>query len=941
MDQKLPGLDRFLHAITDAVVVVDAGGRVLHLNPAAETVTGWSAADACGRGVAEVVVTDADLASQLSAVLVQGEARECSDILLADRHGRRHRINKTIYPVRGPEGAIAGAAIIFRDITEIYVLREERRIAAMAFEIGAPLLIASAADGKVIRVNGACVELSGFSEAGLVEMSLEQLYRGADKAGCRSFLRDPNPPDTLRLRTTRLTRAGVEVQVSETLRKIRDERGAVTHFVIALYDLTEVIAATRALQDSQRSYQQLIEAMRDGVAGIRGGCIIECNQQFANMVGRERAAVVGMTVLDLSGEMQPGGPTQERIAAVTAAAFREGDTLVEWQITRPDDAVGYVEASISRASLQGQAILLVTTRDVTERHHADRERQRLVDELAAREKLIRLANRTYGIASWELDIGANRMRWTPGAEEVLGLAPNTLDASVDSLSRFIVPEDLQLAEATMTESIRSRQGFDLDVRLIDRDGKVRWTHTRAEIECNSTGVPAVLRGAVADISAQRASQETIERLAYFDPLTQLPNRRLLFDRLRQAVAAVRRSGGCGAVLFIDLDHFKRINDSLGHRAGDDILIEVAKRLRGLVRDADTIARLGGDEFVVILHSVADAAVVRRAADRVRERLSGDYTLAGNPYRLSVSVGVTLFPEDGEDAMELLHRADAAMYQAKKEGRSTVSFYQPELQDTADERLAIERGLRTALAEHQLELYYQPKVLDGHRVVGAEALLRWNHPERGLIPPGDFIGIAEHTGLIVEIGAWVLDTACRQLAQWNRSRPPEQNLVMAVNVSPVQFRNPDFVACVQQALAEHRLDSPLLTLEITEGILIDKVEETVARLSELKALGVNLSIDDFGTGYSSLNYLKRLPLDEIKIDRSFVANLIEDPNNAAIVRSMVAIAAAFSLHLVAEGVETAAEAEFLQALGCYCHQGYLYAKPLRAAEFGQRYGSAVG
>jgi EAL domain-containing protein (putative c-di-GMP-specific phosphodiesterase class I) len=340
--------------------------------------------------------------------------------------------------------------------------------------------------------------------------------------------------------------------------------------------------------------------------------------------------------------------------------------------------------------------------------------------------------------------------------------------------------------------------------------------------------------------------------------------------------------------------------------------------------------------VVVLHKVAATRDVRRTAYRVLERLSGNYMIAGHSYHLSASVGVTLFPADGDDTTELLHRADAAMYQAKKEGRSTVSFYQPALQSAADERLAIERGLRAALSEGQLELHYQPKVLDGSRIVGAEALLRWHHPERGLIAPGDFIYVAEETGLIVEIGAWVLDAACRQLAVWNRDRPPEQQLVMAVNVSPVQFRNPDFVACVERTINEHRIEPPLLTLEITEGVLIDKVEETVARLAELKALGINLSIDDFGTGYSSLNYLKRLPLDEIKIDRSFVTNLIEDPNNTAIVKSMVAIATTFSLHVVAEGVETTAEAEFLHALGCHCHQGYLYARPLPAEEFTRRY-----
>jgi diguanylate cyclase (GGDEF)-like protein/PAS domain S-box-containing protein len=947
MKEQLPRLDRFLHAITDAVVVTDAGGRVLHLNPAACALTSWSADEAIDKPAAAVVNTlsapqnGATCHAPLEAVLTSGRASEHSDILLTDRSGRQRRINETIYPIADPDGGIAGAAVIFRDITDIYHLREERRIAAMAFEIGAPLLVATAADFKVVRVNAACLELSQRSERELVGASLEVLYGDAEKAPFLKFFRAPGPPDTIACRTTRYNRAGALLQLSETARKIRDESGTITHFVVGLYDLTEAIATAAALRESRLDYNHLIEAMHEGVALIKGDHIVECNGPFARMLGRPRAEIIGKTAADVSGPWQPDGrASAERSAEVTAAALRDGHAWVDWQVVRPDGSVCQFEASITPSTLEGAPVVLITTRDITERKRTEAERQTLVEELAGREKMIRLANRAYGIACWELDPATRQMRWSDGAEDILGVEPGAFASGYEGLRAAIHPDDWPRVEAHVTDAITKGEGFDLEVRALDRDGQVRWTRTQAEVECGAGDKPFVVRGAVADISERKAAQETIEQLAYFDPLTGLSNRRLLFDRVRQAVAAAKRSGTSGALLFIDLDHFKRINDSLGHRAGDQILIEVAARLRALIREEDTIARLGGDEFVVVLHEVALDQDVRRTAYRLLERLSGDYEVANHLYHLSVSIGVTLFPADGDDTTELLHRADAAMYQAKKDGRSTVSFYRPELQRAADARFAIELGLRLALAGQQFELYYQPKVLDGSRVVGAEALLRWHHPERGWILPGDFICVAEETGLIVEIGAWVVDTACRQLALWNRDRAPEQHLVMAVNVSPVQFRNPDFVACVQRALVEHRVEPALLTLEITEGVLIDKVEETVARLAELKALGVCLSIDDFGTGYSSLNYLKRLPLDEIKIDRSFVANLIEDPNNAAIVKAMVAIATAFGLHLVAEGVETMAEAEFLRALGCHCHQGYLYAKPLTAEEFTRRYCSAL-
>ncbi|MGE3298195.1 MAG: EAL domain-containing protein [Porticoccaceae bacterium] len=947
MKKQLPRLDRFLHAIADAVVVTDAGGRVLHLNPAACALTNWSADEAIDQPAAAVVSTlstpqtDATGPAPLAAVLASGHASEHSDILLTDRGGRQRRINEAIYPIADPDGGTAGAAVIFRDITDIYRLREERRIAAMAFEIGAPLLVATAADLRVVRVNSACLELSQLSEQELVGASLEVLYGDAEKAPFLKFFRAPGPPDTLSGRTTRHNRAGALVQLSETARKIRDESGTVTHFVMGFFDLTEAIATAAALRESRLDYHHLIESMHEGVALIKGNHILECNGHFARMLGRPRAEIIGKTAEDVSGPWQPDGrASAERSAEVTAAALRDGHAWVDWQVARSDGSVCQFEAGITPTTLEGMPVLLVTTRDITERKRIEAERQALVEELAGREKMIRLANRAYGIACWELDPASRQMRWSAGAEDILGVQPGAFASGYDGLRAVIHPEDWEAVQQAVATSIDHRQPFDLEVRLLDRHGQARWTRTQAEVECGAGDKPLVVRGAVADISERKAAQETIEQLAYFDPLTGLPNRRLLFDRVRQAVAAAKRSGTGGALLFIDLDHFKRINDSLGHRAGDQILIEVAARLRALTREEDTIARLGGDEFVVVLHAAPLNHDVRRTAYRLLERLSGDYEVANHRYHLSVSIGVTLFPADGDDTTELLHRADAAMYQAKKEGRSTVSFYRPELQRAADVRFALELGLRSALADRQFELYYQPKVLDGSRVVGAEALLRWHHPERGWILPGDFICVAEETGLIVGIGAWVLDAACRQLALWNSERSPEQHLMMAVNVSPIQFRSPDFVACVQGALVEHGVEPALLTLEITEGVLIDKVDETVARLAELKALGVCLSIDDFGTGYSSLNYLKRLPLAEIKIDRSFVSNLIDDPNNAAIVKGMVAIAAAFSLHLVAEGVETLAEAEFLRALGCHCHQGYLYAKPLPAEEFTRRYCSAL-
>lgn len=946
MAAPLPRLDRFLHAVADAVIVADVAGQVVYLNPATERLTAWAANEALGRPVTAIVALqvapgDAPWPESLVRVLAGGPAQEYADTLLRARGGESRRVNLTLYPVHADGGGSAGAAVILRDISDLYRLREERRIAAMAFEIGAPQAVLDAA-GRVIRVNDTCATLSGYGRKELVGMSLDALYAHPSQQVFRSFFADPGPPDTLAARTLRRTKAGRRIQVNEVARKIRDPHGRITHFAITFHDLTEIVAATTALAESRHTLAQLMDLMHDGLAVLREGRIIDCNQRFATMAGRPREEVIGLDPVTICGPWQPGGVTTEAgVAKVMATIGGGGHTLEDWQITRPDGSVGYFEASISRAVADGLPVLLIAARDVTERRRAEAERQRLLDELAAREKMVRLSNRAYGIASWELDPHTRHLRWSDDAENVLGLAPGTLTDGVKALEDVILAADQAQVTAALEQVFTSGEGFTLEVRIRDRDGNIRWTHTQAEVECDALGRVQMVRGAVADITERKAAQQTIEHLAFFDPLTGLPNRRLLFDRLEHALAAAERGGHCGALLFIDLDHFKRINDSLGHDAGDRVLCEVAARLRAVTRAEDTVARLGGDEFVVLIDDLrriaADNLVAARdIATRVLDQLSGDYRIGAHDYRLSASVGVILFPEAGKDSQALLQRADAAMYQAKAEGRGRVSFYQSELQAVADARLVLERELRAALAEDRFELYYQPKV-EGENIVGVEVLLRWHHPERGLLAPAEFIAVAEQTGLIVDIGAWVIDTACRQLAAWDRALGGSRDrarLDLSVNLSPIQLRHRELTTVVEHALAAHGIESGRLTLEITEGVLVDDVAEVTRRLQALKTLGVRLSIDDFGIGYASLSYLKRLPIDELKIDRSFVANLVGDRANAAIVESMIGIARAFSLQVVAEGVETRAEADALLRLGCRLHQGYLYSRPLPAGKFAE-------
>ncbi|MCZ8293449.1 MAG: EAL domain-containing protein [Hylemonella sp.] len=483
-----------------------------------------------------------------------------------------------------------------------------------------------------------------------------------------------------------------------------------------------------------------------------------------------------------------------------------------------------------------------------------------------------------------------------------------------------------------------RQGRTLNFETVWRhkNGALRNVSIAGEL-IDLDGVACIL-AYITDITARKAAEEQIQRLAFFDPLTNLPNRRLLMDRLEQAMSACTRHQRLGALLFIDLDNFKTLNDSYGHDKGDLLLKQVGARLVEVVRDGDTVARLGGDEFVVMLEDLSgDAMEAATQAESVGRKLSQSlnesYDIRPLSFHSTPSIGITLFGTEHESIEEPIKRADLAMYQAKAAGRNTLRFYDPRMQAMVAARAALERDLRLALQLDQFVLHYQPQVQRGGLVTGVEALLRWHHPERGLVPPGQFIALAEETGLIVPLGEHVLDMACEQLARW-AGQPGVAHLTLSVNVSPRQFQQDNFVQQVLNALARTGAPAQRLKLEITENLLIANVDEVIAKMALLKSRGVGFSLDDFGTGYSSLSYLKRLPLDQLKIDQGFVRDILVDANDAAIARMVIVLAESLGLEVMAEGVETAEQQQALHAQGCHAYQGYLYSRPLPSEAFEQ-------
>jgi diguanylate cyclase (GGDEF)-like protein/PAS domain S-box-containing protein len=440
-------------------------------------------------------------------------------------------------------------------------------------------------------------------------------------------------------------------------------------------------------------------------------------------------------------------------------------------------------------------------------------------------------------------------------------------------------------------------------------------------------------GIVRDISKRKQDEADIYSLGFYDSLTHLPNRRLLMDRLHQALASSARSGREGALLFIDLDNFKDINDTLGHDIGDLLLQQVGQRLESGMREGDTVARLGGDEFVVMLEDLSESALeaaaqVEAIGEKILTALNQPYQLATHGYQSTASIGVALFSNHNQSQEELLKHADIAMYQAKNSGRNVLRFFDPQMQDAIHARVDLERELRKALEQQQFQLYYQIQVDNSHRPLGAEVLIRWLHPERGLVPPIQFIPLAEESGLILPIGQWVLETACAQLKAWQQDALT-RDLTLSVNVSAKQFRQVDFVAQMQSLEQRHAINPTLLKLELTESMLLENIEGTITTMIALKEIGIRFSLDDFGTGYSSLQHLKRLPIYQLKIDQSFVRDIA---NDKAIVRTIIAMANSLGLDVIAEGVETEEQRQLLLNKGCTHYQGYLFSKPVPIEQF---------
>ncbi len=690
-----------------------------------------------------------------------------------------------------------------------------------------------------------------------------------------------------------------------------------------------------ALRDSETSLAITLHSIGDAViATDASGRVTRMNPTAEHLSGwtladaRDRPLADVFRIISADTRRTVADPVQRVMAHGQVVGLANHTVLLardgrEYQIA--DSA-----APIRNAAGTIVGVVLVFS-DVTEKYRVD-------ETLRRSEERLQLALEATSEGLWDWNLSSGAVYRSSRYYELVGRRPDKGASDFEFFKTTVDPEDLPRVLSTIDAH---RQGLtpsiDFDYRLAAASDPVKWLRVKGRaVERDADGVALRMIGTLADITQNKMAEEEINSLAFYDPLTGLPNRRLLFDRLSQCAAAGSRSGKYAALLLIDLDNFKTLNDTHGHDVGDLLLQQVAQRLAECARKGDTVARLGGDEFILILEDLSRnlqeaATLTEKVGMEILHALRDSYRIGLNEHRSTASMGATLFVGARATIDELLKQADLALYKSKEKGRNTLSFFDPAMQTIILQRSALEAGLRKAIVDNQLVLHYQPQVAGEGEVTGVEALVRWRHPERGTVSPIEFISLAEDTGLILPLGRWVLEAACDQLALWAKNSDLA-HLTMAVNVSARQIREPYFVEEVLAVVGRAGANPHRLKLELTESLLVDNVEDIIEKMFALKAKGVGFSLDDFGTGYSSLSYLKLLPLDQLKIDRSFVRDILVDPNDAAIARTIVALAATLGLGVIAEGVETRAQKDFLAKEGCHAYQGYLFSRPLPLEEF---------
>jgi diguanylate cyclase (GGDEF)-like protein/PAS domain S-box-containing protein len=788
--------------------------------------------------------------------------------------------------------------------------QEPLRLAAIV-EHSDDAIISTELDGTVTSWNRGAERIYGYSAVEALGRHISFCYPPEKRIKVNAFLqRVANGEAIERFDTQHLTKNGTTIDVSLSVSAIKDGTGK----IVGVSGIARDVTARRRTARQLHLRSAALEAAATGIVITdRHGAIVWANHAFTTMTGYSKEEVLGKNPRLLKSGEQPESYYAELWSTISQGKVWQGEI-----VNRRKDGTTYTEEMTITPVTQdlGSATdthFIAIKQDITERKKSEEELQRLASIVEFSEDAIIGKNIDGVITSW------NR-----GAEKIYGY---TRDEVVGRDLSFLLPPERQAEIQAIMERVLSGQPIEcLETQRLTRIGSAIDVSLSVSPIKDASGHIAGASTIARDITQRKAAEKQIQFLAYYDALTGLPNRTLLQDRLTRALASARRRKDKVALLFLDLDRFKTINDSLGHSVGDLVLQQVAERLKKWAREQDTVARVGGDEFLIVLTAVKEPADAAVAAERLMNTMNAAYVVQGHSLGISCSVGISIFPEHGAEGETLIKNADAAMYSAKESGCNNLQFFTKDMNAQAVERLTLESGLRLALDKKELFLVYQPQIeIATGRIIGLEALLRWQHPELGLVPPDKFIRIAENSGLIMPIGEWVLRTACSQTRKWQ-----DEGLLavsVAVNVSSVQFRQAGFCELIRRVLHETGLAPQYLELEITESLLLSNEDVMLSVLQELKAMGLKLAIDDFGTGYSSLSYLRQFPVGKLKIDRSFIRDIAVDPDDAAITTAIISLAKSLNLKVIAEGVEDEAQMTFLTAHRCDEIQGYYFSKPL--------------
>jgi diguanylate cyclase (GGDEF)-like protein/PAS domain S-box-containing protein len=793
-------------------------------------------------------------------------------------------------------------------------------------------VIATDTGGRVVRMNTVAERLTGWSLAAARGRRLNEVFRIVN-ASTRELdldsvqrVLETGQVVGLANHTALLSRDGSEHHISDSAAPIRDGSGQTVGVVLVFSDVSVQYRLQQEVVESESRYRALVETLPVGVAVYRGGIITYVNPMAVKNIGARSAdELLGRQAMDFVHPdcRQPVMNRAEQLGAHGAT-----HSMMEVQYIRVDGSVIDVQSQAINIMMHGESAVQISFMDISGRKAAE---STLRENEARFRALTELSSDWY----WEQDTQFRFVRVDGNLAAVTG-SPN--DEMVGKTRWELEGLSLTTAEWDQHRAVlHAHQEFrDFHLHLRNLAGQDFWVSVSGAPMHDTQGAFRGYCGVGRDITAQKRAADQIHALAFYDALTELPNRRQLIEQLKKALLTHSRNHRQAALLFIDLDNFKTLNDTLGHETGDLLLRQVASRLLACVRASDSVARLGGDEFVVMVEDLSEdmveaAVQAELVGYKILAAFESPFALSGREHRSTPSIGVTLFGKGHTEVEDLLKQADLAMYQAKAAGRNTVRIFNQGMQAAVDNRVAMENDLREALLQQQMLLHYQPVVQADGRITGAEALVRWHHPVRGMVAPGEFIPLAESTRQILPLGQWVLDTACEQLAMWAR-HSGTRHLTLAVNVSAYQFEEPDFVLHVLQTVDRTGADPRRLKLELTESLLANNMEDVILKMRALRDRGIDFSLDDFGTGYSSLSYLKRLPLAQLKIDQSFVRDLLVDPNDAAIARTIVALGATLGLAVIAEGVETEGQHQFLLDIGCSAFQGYLFGRPVAIVEF---------